>query len=354
MKILFSVSIIFLLSSVTAFSWTATRFKNPSVDDLKKTLTPLQYKVTQNADTEPPFKNDYWDNKNPGIYVDIISGQPLFSSLDKYDSGTGWPSFTKPIAPGAVVERQDRGLLTIRTEIRSSVSDSHLGHVFDDGPKPLGKRYCMNSASMKFVPVEKLAESGYSEFVSLFAQKAHTEGDSELAIFAGGCFWCMEQPFDKLKGGGVIETRVGYSGGEKDKPTYEEVSSGTTGHRESIEVRFDPKKISYDKLLDVFWENIDPFDGQGQFCDKGIQYTAAIYYSTPGQKTKADVSVERMRQKALLKGDFSVTILPAKPFFPAEDYHQQYYLKNPIRYKFYRFNCGRDKRLNEVWGKSDH
>jgi len=141
--------------------------KPPSQELLSK-LTPLQYKVTQQDGTEPPFQNEYWDNKRPGIYVDVVSGEPLFSSLDKFDSGTGWPSFTRPLEPSNVVEKEDRSLLMRRTEVRSRNGDSHLGHVFDDGPKPTGQRYCMNSASLRFIPVERLEEEGYGQYRSLF------------------------------------------------------------------------------------------------------------------------------------------------------------------------------------------
>lgn len=138
------------------------------MEDLKKKLTPLQYEVTQNAATERPFQNEYWDNKKAGIYVDIISGEPLFSSKDKFDSGSGWPSFTKPLSEKAVVAKSDTTYGMSRTEIRTAKSDSHLGHVFDDGPGPDGKRYCMNSASLRFIPVEKLEEEGYGEWKKLF------------------------------------------------------------------------------------------------------------------------------------------------------------------------------------------
>ena len=169
---------------------------------------------------------------------------------------------------------------------------------------------------------------------------------NETAIFAGGCFWCMEPPYDKLEG--VISTTSGYTGGELVNPRYEQVSDGQTGHYEALRVEYDPEKIRYQDLLEVFWRNIDPFDDTGQFCDHGQQYLSAIFYQDQEQGQAAKGSKDAVQQKAGESRTVVTRLIPATEFYPAEDYHQDYYLKNPVRYKYYRYACGRDKRLEAV------
>ena len=168
------------------------------------------------------------------------------------------------------------------------------------------------------------------------------------ATFAGGCFWCMEGPFDRLEG--VVSTVSGYTGGQKKNPTYEEVSAGGTGHAESVRVVYDPAKISYERLLDVFWHNIDPLARDRQFCDVGSQYRSAIFHHDEGQRLAAEASKAALEASGRLKGPIVTQIVPAGDFWPAEEYHQDYYRKNPLRYRFYRGGCGRDDRLKELWG----
>ncbi len=179
-------------------------------------------------------------------------------------------------------------------------------------------------------------------------QKTPASAGQEFATFAGGCFWCMEHPFDELEG--VVSVTVGYTGGHKKNPTYEEVSSGTTGHAESVQIVYDPAKITFSKLLDVFWHNIDPTVQNRQFCDTGTQYRTAIFFHNDEQKRLAEESKKALEKSGRFKGPIYTEIVPASEFYPAEEYHQHYYKKNPIRYKFYRYNCGRDQRLQELWG----
>ena len=173
---------------------------------------------------------------------------------------------------------------------------------------------------------------------------------TEVAIFAGGCFWCMEPPFDKLDG--VLATVSGYIGGSAEDADYRSVVSGRTGHYEAVRIEYDPARVDYAALLEVFWRNVDPFDARGQFCDKGPQYLTAVFALDDRQREVAEESRAALVQRTSKHGKIRTEILPAPEFFPAEEYHQDYYLKNPVRYKFYRWNCGRDQRLKAIWGDS--
>jgi len=175
-------------------------------------------------------------------------------------------------------------------------------------------------------------------------------GNLEVATFAGGCFWCMQPPFDKIEG--VAATTAGYTGGHQKDPTYKQVSSGVTGHAESVQVLYDPKKVSYTRLLEVFWHNIDPTVENRQFCDVGSQYRTAIFYHDEEQKRLAEESKAALERSKPFKGPIVTMIVPATSFYPAEEYHQEFYKKNPVRYEYYRFTCGRDFRLKELWGES--
>jgi peptide-methionine (S)-S-oxide reductase len=168
------------------------------------------------------------------------------------------------------------------------------------------------------------------------------------AVFAGGCFWCMEGPYDRLDG--VISTTSGYVGGSVPNPTYKQVSAGDTGHAEAVRVVYDPTKVDYATLVDVFWHNVDPTQVDGQFCDHGNQYRTAIFYADEEQKKVAEDSLAMLEATKPFSGDIVTEIVPAITFYPAEDYHQDYYLNNPLRYKYYRWACGRDQRLSELWG----
>jgi len=170
------------------------------------------------------------------------------------------------------------------------------------------------------------------------------------AVFAGGCFWCMEEVFEKVEG--VVSVTSGYMGGQKTNPTYEEVSAGGTGHAESVEVVYDPAKVSYPKLLDHFWKNVDPVTPNAQFCDHGTQYRAAIFYGNDEEKRQAEASRQAVEQSKRFTEPIVTQIVSAAKFYPAEDYHQDFYKKNPARYKFYKYTCGRAQRLEQLWGKS--
>jgi peptide methionine sulfoxide reductase msrA/msrB len=321
--------------SAVANNFTLPTFDKNAKEARVGQLSPLQREVTQACGTEPPFRNEYWDNHRDGIYVDVVSGEPLFSSKDKYDSGTGWPSFTKPIEAGHLTTKTDSSLFESRVEVRSAAADSHLGHVFDDGPDPTGKRYCMNSASLRFVPVSEMAAAGYGQYLPLFGVAASggpapdTQGKA-IATLSGGCFWGVQELVRKLPG--VLSTSVGYTGGTTDKPTYEDVHPGRSGHAEAVEIVYDPKLVSYETILAYFFRLHDPTTPNRQGNDIGSQYRSAIFYHGHEQRKVA----ERVRAEVDRSGKWPkkvvTEIVPATTFYPAEGYHQDYLQKHPDGY----------------------
>jgi peptide methionine sulfoxide reductase msrA/msrB len=303
----------------------------PSEASLREKLTRAQYEVTQLCGTEPPFKNAYWDNHREGIYVDLVSGVPLFSSTDKFDSGSGWPSFTAPIDADAVVEKDDASFGMARREVRSEAGDSHLGHVFPDGPGPGGLRYCINSAALRFVAASDLEKEGYGEYLRLFSSFAASPGHKlELAVFAAGCFWGTEEYFRRLPG--VVSTAVGYSGGSTANPSYEEVCTGKTGHAESLKIEFDPSKISYAELLQHFFRMHDPTQKNRQGNDVGTQYRSVVFFQDEAQRRAAEAFISELTKSGKLRAPIATEVTRAMPFYSAEEYHQDYLRKNPGGY----------------------
>ena len=300
----------------------------------KKVLTSERYQVMRQGRTERPFEGKYNDFWEAGLYICAGCGTPLFRSESKYDHGTGWPSFTIPVDDKNLVYKDDFSLLVKRVEVRCAACASHLGHVFDDGPGPTFLHYCINSASMDFVPDEpaekgrglKATAGAADEERSAAAGK--DEPKTETATFAAGCFWGVEYKLGQIAG--VLSTVVGYTGGKTAHPTYESVCTDQTGHAEAVQLTFDPAQISYEELVRHFFSIHDPTQVDRQGPDHGTQYRSVIFYHGRKQKETAGKVMAELGASGRFKEPLATELAPAAAFYPAEDDHQKYFEKHGI------------------------
>jgi len=291
-----------------------------SNEEWQKILTPEQFRILRLGETEKPYSGEYNDFWDEGTYLCAACETPLFSSVDKYEHGTGWPSFKAAINNDHLEYRQDNSHFMRRTEVRCAVCGSHLGHVFDDGPPPAGIHYCINSAALRFLPASRPHPSPEAR-----DEEPDESNPDRTAIFAAGCFWGVERNFSRIKG--VTFTEVGYTGGNTASPTYEQVRTGMTGHAESIRIKFDPLIISYEELVRHFFEMHDPTQVNRQGPDHGTQYRSAVFYLTGQQRQIALKVMDELAKSGKYKKPLATEVSPAGEFYRAEEYHQKYFQK---------------------------
>lgn len=288
-----------------------------SEDEWMERLTPEQYRIARDRGTEPAFCGGLLKNKSEGIYACVCCSLPLFANDTKFESGTGWPSFFQPVSPENILERTDEDHGMLRTEVLCGRCDAHLGHLFADGPRPTGLRYCLNSESLRFVPTDELATIGESSIETEVAE----------IVLAGGCFWCVEAVFLQIDG--VLEVVSGYLGGSAATANYEAVCGGKSGHAEAVRIVYDPRRVSRERLLEVHFGTHDPTTLNRQGNDAGEQYRSAVFYADEEEKESARAFIARLSEAGSYSDPIVTTLEPLGDFYPAEPHHQNYVCRNP-------------------------